>query len=455
MKNHVRIASVLLLAASLAGCNGPCQKIAKIAGPKLTSGTADFTRYVAVGTSISAGYESGGLVNRHQITTFPARFAQQVGFTVTSAGTGTFSFPAVDGNGIGPLLQLLSLVPPIITSPATPGNPINIAQVGDYQNLAIPGSLAYDFADSSAYHSFPNPIGRTNFTMFNIITRGRGRVVDQALRQAPTFISFEYGANEVLGSATAGTTALIFPSANYAAILTGDMNAIHASFPNTKLAMFNVPDVTVIPFFTTWKPYTVSLTTGAVVPLVGLDPVHDLVLLTAKDSLAIGTGIPVGAYNYVYPPAPGNGRPLPGSMVLTAAEQSTILAAVTAMNAAVDSVSQRPWIAKVDLAGTLAGIAANGYMVGSTKYTSAFVTGGIFSLDGVHPTDLAHAILANTMIDAVNARFGSTVPRVNVGQSGTLSSSSLRPTLGKDGLQGLDLQGLDASLRMIFPRQMY
>jgi hypothetical protein len=446
MKNPIRIASVLLLAASLAGCEGPCQKITGITGPALTSGTADFSKYASVGTSISTGYQSGGIVNRHQTNAFPAIFARQVGMTVQLDGKGTFSFPAVDGNGLAPLLQLRSLSPlDISNSGLAAGTAINTTFPTAYSNMAVPGSIVFDFASTARYAS----------GAFPLVTRGLGTIQAQMLSLNPTFISFEFGANEVLGPATAGSS--VQPAGTtppeYAAMLTGAMDAIHTALPNTKIALFSVPNVTTIPFFTTFKPYTRSLTTGGVVPLVGLDPAHDLVLLTAKSFLAAGTGIPVGAYNYVNPAAPGNGNPLPGAVVLTAAEQATIVAAVTAMNATVDALSLRPYIAKVDMGGLLSTIAADGYMIGSTKYTSAFVTGGIFSLDGVHPTDLAHAVLANTMIDAVNLKFGSTVPRANPANFASTTSFSGKPVSpGESALQGLRIDGLDASLRALYGR---
>ncbi len=453
MRNNLRFAPVLLLAASLAGCQGPCQKLGGITAPALTSGSADFTRFVAVGTSISAGYQSGGLVNRHQVRAFPALFAQQVGRTVRpDSGNGAFSFDAVNGNGLPPLMQLRSLSPLVISnSGLAPGNMVNYRQPGDYQNLAVPGALALDFADSTDYPAN---------AFFSVVGRHRGTIAQQVLRQNPTFISFEYGANEVLGAATRGSLTYLFPPATYAAILTGEIDAIHAATPNARLAIFNVPDVTAIPFCTTFKPYTVSLSTGAVVPLLGpdsvaLDPARDLVLLTAGPFLATGTGFPVGSYNYLNPAAPGNGHPLPDAVVLSGVEQDTIKIAVTAMNQAVDAVATLPWVVKVDLNGLLSGIAASGYTIGSTHYTGAFVTGGLFSLDGIHPNDLAHAIIANTMIDAVNAKFGATVGHVDLATAASLTSAAARPALpGEEGLRGMQIDGLEQGLGMIFkPRR--
>ncbi len=38
---------------------------------------------------------------------------------------------------------------------------------------------------------------------------------------------------------------------------------------------------------------------------------------------------------------------------------------------------------------------------------------GVFSLDGVHPNMYGHAVMANELIDAINARYGYNIPKVN------------------------------------------
>lgn len=456
MMKRLQTYLVLGLAFALAGCEGPCEKITSISAPDLTSGTADFSTYVAAGTSISAGYQSGGVVDRHQVKAFPAIFAQQVGKTVLLGGTGSFTFPSINQDGIPALREIKSYQPLIVNNTGrTTGAPMNFSQNSAYHNMGVPGSLAFDFGDTTSYYTTNAPLFRSNFTFFNTIVRHRGSILAQALSLSPTFISYEFGANEVLGAATSGVSTTVFPSASYAALLSGHMNAIHTLAPNAKLALFTVPDVTAIPFCTTFPAATVNLATGQPVPLVGPGSVSlssgDLVLLTASDSLARGNGIPVGAYNFVNPAAPGNGKPLLDSQVLSVAEINTISTAVTNMNAAIDSVSQRPWIAKVDMGGLLSEIAANGLRIGSTLYTSDFVTGGLISLDGVHPNDLAHAVLTNTMISAVNARFGSTIPSVRPLDYATANSSRSRPA----GLEGpaypASVGDLGESLGQLFP----
>ena len=49
--------------------------------------------------------------------------------------------------------------------------------------------------------------------------------------------------------------------------------------------------------------------------------------------------------------------------------------------------------------------------------TSAeFITGGQFSLDGVHPSNLGYAILANKFINAVNTKYGTAIMTVNLSE---------------------------------------
>jgi hypothetical protein len=406
------------LAAGFGALLASCGAIEPINGPARQSGSADFSVYVAMGTSLGAGYESGGLVQRHQVHSYPYVFARQ-------AGAASFTIPSISDSGLPPLLVLRSYSPLVITPASTPGGPTNLLQPTSYHNMSIPGALLVDVLDSTA-------VGY-NRGLFPIIQRGRGLIIQQALGIGPTFISFEYGANEVLGPATQGSGSSPFPPATFAALYTAAMNGIAAGAPNAKLALFNVPDITTIPFFTTFPAFTVSLSTGNPVPLVGADgplTVGDLVLLTAGSLIAQGYGIPTGGYNYVYPPAGSNGQPLPEDKILRASEVTALQATVVAYNGIIDSVAAGRNAALVDLNGLLREVATTGIHYGPTVYTNDFITGGIFSLDGVHPTDLGYALMANRMIDAVNAKFGSTIPRVDLRSQATQGRYALRPADG-------------------------
>ena len=107
---RIRLGLLLALAVVLAGCEGPCSKIAPITAPSLAANGVDLTTYVSVGTSLSSGYESGGLVDRHQVHSFPSLFARQIGKTVdVNGGAGTFTQPTINFDGIPALLQVKSI----------------------------------------------------------------------------------------------------------------------------------------------------------------------------------------------------------------------------------------------------------------------------------------------------------------------------------------------------------
>jgi hypothetical protein len=48
------------------------------------------------------------------------------------------------------------------------------------------------------------------------------------------------------------------------------------------------------------------------------------------------------------------------------------------------------------------------------KMNAKFITGGAFSLDGVHLNPRGCALAANYYIDAINQKYGSTIPHVNI-----------------------------------------
>jgi lysophospholipase L1-like esterase len=443
---RIKLAVVLALAAVLGGCSGPCSKIEPINGPTLSSNGVDLSTYVAVGTSLTAGYESGGIVDRHQVHSFAALFATQLGKTVQINGQGTFTQPTVSPDGLDTLLEIKSYSPLIISrSGRTAGVPTNFAQPFPYHDLGVPGALFTDLVDSTFYPFNP---------FFGLIQRGHGTILAQALSLAPSILSLEYGANEVLGpTAQFGVAPGPSTGTAFAQRMTGALSSIHTALPGTRVAVFNIPDVTNIPFFTTFPPFTVSTTTGAPLPLVGASgplQLGDLVLLPAANVIATGTGIPSGGYNYVNPAAGSNGQPLPESLILRASEVADTRTQISKMNAVVDSVALRPFVTRVDFAGLLADISANGIQIGTNLYTNAFITGGLFGLDGVHPSDLGYALMANRMIDAVNTRFGSAIPLVNPSQYASASASRAQPAGQTRYPQAID--GLQQALEKLYSR---
>jgi len=433
---NARIFPWLALALGTALSAG-CGKIDPITQPAPQGGSANFSVYVATGTSVTAGQESGGLVDHHQRHGYSYLFAHQ-------AGAMSFTYPSVSADGFPPLLQIRSLSPLVVdTLGRTRGTFTNYAQPTSYHDLGVPGSILFDLVDSTNYYNPSLDPERPN--LFNEIVRHRGTILQQVIGLQPTFVSIEYGANEVLGPATEGSGAALMNAQQFDLLLSGALVALHNALPQTRLALFTVPDVTTIPFFTTFPPFTVSLATGQPVSLIGpngpLGP-GDHVLLTAAGLIAAGNGIPVGGYNYVNPAQPGNGNPLPDQVVLDAGEAASIQTTTDGYNSSIRHDAAVAGAAVVDFNALLRQANSTGLRFQGTTYTTEYIKGGLFSLDGVHPTDLGYGFIANAMIDAVNATFGAHVPEVNLSEAATATASRLAPA-SRDGKFYPQIEGLE------------
>jgi hypothetical protein len=425
--------SLFLVAAAVVAVS--CSKIAPITAPALTPGRADFHVIAALGTSISAGYQSGGLVNRHQVHSYAVLFAQQ-------AGARPMDLPLVDGDGFPPLLELTHLFPPPVQIARIPSPPGNFPAVDllptAYHDLGIPGARVQDVFDTTRY--------QLGGPFYANIQRGRGSLAHQVAEQLnppATFLLFEYGTAELLGPALNGTSFGVTPAGFFADSFGRALDTLAALLPNAKLAVVNVPDVTRLPFFTTISNQQLDRNGRPIFEANGrgrflLGPNNvplapsDQVLLTARSQIELGFGYPIGSFVYITPTdsVPGNGIGLTGQLVLEATDVSTIRSRAVSYNTTIDttlaSKTKPRDYAIVDLAGLLRRAESPGIELRRVVYTTKFVTGGLISLDGIHPNDLAHALLCNEAIRAVNARYGSNLQPVDPLKYATLSSSGAR-----------------------------
>lgn len=384
--------SATLLALALLGAAGSAQQ----------TGTANFATYVALGDSLTAGFCSGSLHQSCQAGSYPALLNRQA----TGNATG-FEQPRVTDPGIPAILRLVSLAPLQIAPKPGLGQPANLTLPRPYNNLAVPGAKVADLrsrvTDGGGLH--------------DLILRGQGTQLQQGLALRPTFVTLWIGNNDALAAATSGIviedvtlTSLARFEADYRAVVT----AINGS--GARMAIANIPQVTSIPFVTTLAPVVVNPATrqpvivnGSTVPLIGpnglLRPT-DFVLLTAQAELATGRGIPAALG--------GSGLPLSDSSVLSAEEAAAISARVNAYNGVIRSVADQVGAAFVDASALLERVRQGRVGVGGATYSSAFLTGGVFSYDGVHPTPFGYAFVANAFIAAINDKFGGDIEPVNL-----------------------------------------
>jgi lysophospholipase L1-like esterase len=397
-------------------------------------GQADFTKYVAFGDSLTAGFSSGSINRNFQVNSYPALIYRQA----TGKTTG-FEQPLVSAPGLPGILTLQRLVPtPQIVPSAGSGQPLNLNLQRPYDNMAVPGADVHDVLTKTLSTSASDPtdliLRRTGFTQ-----------LQQGLSLRPTFVTLWIGNNDALSAATSGRViegVTLTPLDQFEADYRAIANAIAAT--GAKMAIANIPNVTSIPFVTTLSRFIPNPQTGQpaiingqMVPLLGPNgPVQpgDFVLLTASAELAQGRGIPVALG--------GIGVPLSDSVVLNAGEAATIRDRVNGYNAVIRAVANEKGAAFVDANSVLQNLATGGINVGGVTFTGAFLTGGVFSYDGVHPTAFGYAYIANLFIDAINDKFGNDIPPVNLfpfvfGTASTASSvaaSSVSSSIAADSL---------------------
>jgi len=376
------------------------------AGPAAAqdTGSADFTRYAAIGDSLTAAFASGGLHEDVQRLSYPALIARQ-------AGVASFQQPLAGAPGIPPLLAIQGLgpgAPVIVPRSAQPGSPLNLNLPRPYDNMAVPGFDVHDVL-----------VTRAGNQIVNLILRGLGTQLEQVAALNPTFVTVWIGNNDVLGAATSGividgvtlSTVAQF-EVDYRTLISTLRQLVGAD-----LAVATIPDVAALPFVTTIPPVVVNPATrepvligGQLVPLIGPSgplALNDRVLLTASPLLAQGIGIPAQLG--------GSGQPLPDSAVLSAGEVATIRARTAEFNAIIRDSAAGAAAALVPIDDIFDDIVAEGFPAGGgLTYTTDFLTGGIFSYDGVHPSPFGYAMVANAFIEAINAEYGGAIPEVDL-----------------------------------------
>jgi lysophospholipase L1-like esterase len=99
--------------------------------------------------------------------------------------------------------------------------------------------------------------------------------------------------------------------------------------------------------------------------------------------------------------------PLADKWVLLPSEQQEIKDATDAFNATIQATASQAGLAFVDANLLLQQLFIGELTSGNFSPTSSLVTGGIFSLDGVHPTARGYALIANEFMRAIDATYGS------------------------------------------------
>jgi len=281
--------------------------------------------------------------------------------------------------------------------------------------------------------------------------------------------------------ATYGSSDITDPNV-FASVYSGQVAALTSN--GAKGALINIPDVTSIPFFTTVPAQSIPLdaatadlvngqfalynnvalpglvgaglltqeeadsrvvnfVAGVNFPIITDDDLTDVTNIliaqgldadtaallgqlrqaTAEDLVVLTASSVLGTLADPANPLSVNGVavPLADQFVLTTTEQGRVAAAAGAYNAVIEGLAAANDLAFVDARSALAEVADMGVGYNGGLLTSQFVTGGAFSLDGVHPTPRGYAYTTNIIINAINEQYGATIPTVDIGNYATVT----------------------------------
>lgn len=386
----LRLLTALLLGGFvLAGCEGEQVR------PLEPEGGEMFTSYVALGNSITAGFQSAGINDSTQRASYAAMVADAM-------GTG-FDLPLMAPPGCPPPLVNVytgAVVggedAPACLGRVTPPPPT-------VNNLAVPGAAVYD-----ALHITGEAASSNELTTF--ILGGRTQV--EAARQAdPTFVSVALGSNDVLGAALTGQTEGITPAGTFAERYGATLDSLEATDPEGGV-LIGVPDVTLIPHLSPGGAYWQAYQQGAFPPEFTVDA------SCAPDQPPTPSLVPFGyAFGQLLPQAQA-GQPVEldcasDPAVLVPAEIQTVRTAVAGYNAAIEQeASDRGW-AYVDPNPTLQQLRQQGEIPlfpatsGPEAVSEPF--GELFSKDGIHPARPLHRMLAGLVIEAINEQYDTSL----------------------------------------------
>lgn len=458
--SKIRYFFLIVSIALLSGCD------IKTDDFKASPGNADFSSYVALGDSYSAGYLDGALGYEGQMVSLPQNLANQFKLV----GGGEFKQPltakdksvgttVIDAQGTLNGYFTLAVVDGSFKPVPTTGDASILATRADggpFNNLAVPGAKSLHLLSPL----FGDPMqGMGNFNPYYArfaSNPGVSSVLTDAALVNPTFFSLWIGGNDVLTYALAGGEAdAITPVENFTQYLT--LLITQLTNNQQKGVIANVPDIGALPYFnlipynplvfteedeakiaalnSAYAAYNIGAEAAGYAPitfkvganaLVVSDPTMELLpqeyrFRQIKEDEKFLMVLPT---DKIKTDGWGTSVPIAASFYLSTAEISAIQTAITGYNSAIKNLAKTFDLALVDVYEIMNDFIA-GKFVDGNNYSTQFVTGGIFSLDGIHATPRGYAMLTNEFIKAINAQYNAAVPLVNINDFSTVAFPSL------------------------------
>lgn len=244
---------LLLVSLTFVACNSD-DEVKEAQELPITAGSADFSRYVALGNSLTSGFSDNALFIASQENAYPKLMADQFAL----AGGGEFKTPFMNDNVGGMLLGGNMIAPPrlifangapTVLPNAVPTTEIGVPLTGPFNNMGVPGAKSFHLLAPG----YGDVTGLANGTANPYFVRFRSSpsttIIADAMAQNPTFFSLWIGNNDVLGYATTGGdgTNPITPEALFTQAYNGLITTLTSN--GAKGVVANIPDVSTIPHF--------------------------------------------------------------------------------------------------------------------------------------------------------------------------------------------------------------
>ncbi|MCG8573810.1 MAG: SGNH/GDSL hydrolase family protein [Flavobacteriales bacterium] len=410
-----------------------------------SSGDADFSKYIALGNSLTQGFQDGGLYEDGQSMSYPSIIANQM--KIVDPEMGDFRQPDVYGNGSGYMHLEWENDEIVVVRPADENgyseDPSweNWGTKVPYNNLGIAGitlmqCVALDDNEMTVNQgilggvSFPllgdfpgNPFARFMDFGESPFTGGEAKqYLDHVKESNATFFTCWLGNNDVLGYATSGgvSTEIDLSLIGFGVIelnTLSDPTDFRMKYDSVLTALHDqgadgicatLPDVTVIPYFNTftiqglkdeygYSDVWIEDYNGTV--RVATD--DDLIILNAKDTIELGAGSSEDQF-------------LQNGLILDSYEVSLCQSRTMQLNSEIKASAASFNYPVVDMHGFLNTLKAGAVFEG-VEINPEYISGGAFSLDGIHLNPRGYAIVANEFIEGINDHYNSNIPKVSIG----------------------------------------
>jgi phospholipase/lecithinase/hemolysin len=376
---------------------------------------AMFASYVAIGNSITAGFQSDGINDSTQKQSFALLLARSMGTR--------YAYPSLAMPGCRPPVnnfQTQSRVT-LAGQPASTAltcalrNPASITAA--LNNVAVPGIQSDDPTAKA-------PADQSTNALMQLILGGE-TMVQKALDVHPTFATVWVGNNDVLASAIGGLSPAAGPlpttQANFVANYSAMINQLVAGAPGLKGVLIGVVQVAGAPVMVTSQAFLNPAFAAGINAATGKTVTIDPTTCVPGNTSLIGFPIVAAIKSGAHPPIiacaknsgiPGVVAPIGDIFVLDAAEQVQVAGIVTGYNNYIKAKADSIGFAYYDPNTTLARLATLDPILATHVPNIASATapfGQYVSLDGVHPSGAAHLQIANDIIAVINAKYGTTL----------------------------------------------